>query len=83
MQVNTAELKAQLSRYLKMVREGKTIDVTSHSHPVAKIIPHGDIDTPEVIQPTRKIEDLKSITGIHRKKSVDAVQTLLDDRNNR
>jgi prevent-host-death family protein len=39
MQVSMKELKANLSRYLKAVRAGKDVVVTSRGHPVARLVP--------------------------------------------
>ena len=81
--INTVELKTHLGRYLRKVRKGETIDVTSHSHPVAKIVPYAEKEKPLVIEPTRSMEELKSITGIKTRIPIDAVQILLEDRGKR
>jgi len=39
MEVSVRELKANLSRYLKLIEEGKTMDVTKYRRKVARIVP--------------------------------------------
>ncbi|MFL1378716.1 MULTISPECIES: type II toxin-antitoxin system Phd/YefM family antitoxin [unclassified Nocardiopsis] len=46
MQVGIKELRDGLSRHLSEVREGRTITVTDHGRPIARIIP---IDTPTTL----------------------------------
>lgn len=50
MEVSIRELKSQLSRYLRLVKKGQELTVTSHHQPVARltaIIPPGE-GLPEV-----------------------------------
>lgn len=42
MQASIKDLKNNLSSYLKMVGRGQELIITSHHHPVAKIIPISD-----------------------------------------
>jgi prevent-host-death family protein len=37
--VSVAKLKSNLSRYLAAIRKGTEIVVTSHRHPIARIVP--------------------------------------------
>jgi len=39
MHVSVRELKNSLSRYLRMVKQGQTLEVTSHRLPVARLSP--------------------------------------------
>lgn len=41
MDIGVRELRDGLSRYLVSVRNGHTITVTDHGHPVARIVPAG------------------------------------------
>lgn len=81
--VSTAELKTRLGRYLKMVRKGETIDITSHRHPIARLAPCSPENHPEVIEPTRPLEDLKNLLAVPLRKPVDGVSLLLEDRRRR
>lgn len=80
--VNVATLKEKLSYYLGLVREGEEIVVTSHRQRVARIVPP---TTPyaEVTGPSRPVKDLRKIKGIKPRRSISAVQTLLEDRRRR
>jgi prevent-host-death family protein len=61
MDVGIRELRDGLSRFISEVREGRTVTVTDHGHPVARIVP---VDEPSaldrliaegrVIPPTRR-----------------------------
>jgi len=79
--VSVAELKAHLGRYLDWVRKGKTVIVTSHRHPVARIerIPsaHG---TPRAAPPRLPSAALDALTPLRLARPVDAVSLLLEDR---
>lgn len=76
---STAELKTHLGRYLKMVRNGETVDVTSHRHSVAKLVPYSGQD-PSVTEPVRSMKELKRVRGLRSGKTVDGLKLLLEDR---
>jgi prevent-host-death family protein len=80
--VNVATLKEKLSYYLRLVKEGQEIVVTSHRHRVARILPPST-PSAEVTKPSRPVKDLKKLKGIKRRRSMSAVQRLLDDRRRR
>ena len=44
MQVSVRELKNNLSKYLKLVRQGEPVVVTSHGTPVARLLPIPEIE---------------------------------------
>lgn len=48
--VGVAELKARLSRYLRLVRRGEALTVLDRDTPVARILPY-DAPEPLVIRP--------------------------------
>ncbi|MBM2806711.1 MAG: Antitoxin [Deltaproteobacteria bacterium] len=80
--VNVATLKEKLSYYLGLVKKGQEVVVTSHRHPVARILP-SDAPTVRILEPTRQVKDLLKIKGVKRRRSVSAVETLLSDRRRR
>lgn len=80
--VNVATLKEKLSYYLGLVKKGQEIVVTSHRHPVARILPC-EAPTVRILEPTRPVKDLLKIKGVKRRRSVSAVETLLSDRRRR
>lgn len=76
---STANLKARLGRYLRMVRNGETVAVTSHRHYVAKLVPFNDRD-PAIREPVRPMKELRRLCGLRSGKSVDGLKSLLEDR---
>ncbi len=81
--VSTAELKTHLGRYLRMVRNGESIDVTSHRHSIARLVPCSAENDLEIIEPTRPMRDLQNIETVRLRKPVDGVDILLEDRRRR
>lgn len=57
MEIGVRELRDQLSRHLAEVRQGRTVTVTDHGRPIARIVP--------VQQPT-KLEQLRAEGRIQR-----------------
>jgi len=80
--VNVATLKEKLSHYLGLVKRGEEIIVTSHRHPVARLMP---TSTPsdQIIVATRPVEDVLKVKGVQRRRSVSAVDMLIADRRRR
>jgi prevent-host-death family protein len=81
--VTTAELKARLSKYLRLVRAGEIVQVTSHRHPVAHVIPHPGHQQVLFDSPTRPISDLKEVRGVDPLKAIEVSDVLVDDRQRR
>jgi prevent-host-death family protein len=81
--VSVATLKSNLSRYLAAVKKGKEIVVTSHRHPIARIVPPEKTlaDDLKIIPAKKPISSLKKIKGI--KLDIDLVAELLADRRRR
>lgn len=80
--VNVATLKERLSYYLGLVQKGEEVTVTSHRHPVARLIPtstHSD----HIIASTRPVKDVLKVKGVHHRRSVSAVDMLIADRRRR
>lgn len=57
MEVGVRELRDQLSRHLAEVREGRTLTVTDHGRPIARIVP---------VQRPTKLEQLRVEGRIQR-----------------
>lgn len=57
MEIGVRELRDQLSRHLAAVREGRTVTVTDHGRPIARIVP---------IQRPTKLEQLREEGRIQR-----------------
>jgi prevent-host-death family protein len=80
--VSVATLKSNLSGYLDAVKNGKEIIVTSHRHPIAKLVPVGNSTIDLEIMPAKKpISSLKKIKGISL--NFDPLKFLLEDRRRR
>jgi len=80
--VNVATLKEKLSHYLGLVKKGQEVVVTSHRHPVARILP-SSAPAARIMEPTRPVKDLLKVKGVRRRRTVSAVDTLLADRRRR
>lgn len=53
--LNVSQLKAKLSHYIRMVRQGREFIITDHKLPVAKIVP---IDELIISEPTASFHSL-------------------------
>jgi prevent-host-death family protein len=75
-------VKGNRSRYLAAVKEGKEIVVTSHRHPVARIVPmEKTADDLQIIPAEKPGSTLKKIKGLNLE--VDLLADLLADRRRR
>ncbi len=80
--VSVATLKSNLSAYLDAVKKGQEITITSHQHPIARLVPLvKSIEGLGIIPATKPISSLKKIKGISLK--FDPLQFLLEDRRRR
>ncbi len=80
--VGVAQLKSKLSHYLKAVKRGKEITVTSHRHSIARIVPLENASADLKIVSARKpVSSLKKLKAVKLK--VDLVADLLADRRQR
>ena len=78
--VSVAALKNNLSHYLAAAKNGREIIVTSHRHPIARIVP-AQTAAPEklrIIPAKKPVSSLRKIKGF--KLNVDLVADLLADR---
>ncbi len=81
---SVVDLKTHMGRYLALVKRGETIIVTSHRHPVARLM--GVVaDTGELsmIPPDRPVKDLTEISPLRLSSAVEGVDVLLADRQRR
>jgi len=85
--VNVATLKAELSRYLRLVQAGEQVVVLDHKMPVARIIPfERDLTVAfEVVHAKTSFADFFKMRGPkpEKKPLVDSLQILLKDRSSR
>lgn len=86
MSVNIANLKAELSKYLRRVQSGGEVIVLDRSHPIARIVPYKEA-TPfklEVMAPASDPKGLASYLArpLHGL-TVDGARVLLEARKRR
>ena len=81
--VSVATLKTNLSRYLAAAKNGKEIVVTSHRHPIARIVPPHTTPAADlkIIPAKTPVSSLRKIKGVRL--DVDLVAELLADRRRR
>lgn len=81
--VSVAQLKSKLSHYLTAAKNGQEVLITSHRHPIAKIVPIDETEADDlVIIPAKKpASTLKKIKGMNL--PFDPVDWLLEDRRRR
>jgi prevent-host-death family protein len=76
--VSIADLKANLTRYLRKVRGGQTVTIFDRDTPIAQIVPC-EVETPlEIRRATRKPSQLRLPRP--PAKSTDSLSELLHDR---
>ena len=81
---SVVDLKTHLGRYLGLVEHGETILVTSHRHPVARLVGlERSTDRSDVLPPERPVSNLAGIGPVKLARQVDGVASLLGDRNRR
>jgi prevent-host-death family protein len=81
--VSVATLKNNLSRHLAAVRRGEEIVITSHRHPVARIVPAEKplMDDLKIIPARKPVSSLKRIKGMDLQ--AESLAELLADRRRR
>lgn len=82
-QVGVAELKNNLSRYLRSVEAGEELEVTDHDRPIARLIPVGTKTRLEIRPPLRPFSEIRDKVYPPTSGSVDYVELLLEDRRRR
>ncbi len=83
-QVKTAELKAKLSEYLRLVRRGESVTVLDREQPIARIVPY--VSGPALrVRPGRRSAPRLGDVPLPRPLGVksDVVAMLLADRRRR
>jgi antitoxin (DNA-binding transcriptional repressor) of toxin-antitoxin stability system len=80
---SVVELKAHLSRFLRLAQEGHTIEVLSHRQAVARIVPATQPPESLVVPPDRPVSELEGLKGVRISSGADPVAALLRDRSRR
>jgi len=77
--VKVAELKANLSAYLRAAREGQQVTVCDRDTPVARIVPYEASGDLLVVRPAvHALHDFRLPSPV--KRSVDSLAALLEER---
>ncbi|HEX9501299.1 MAG TPA: type II toxin-antitoxin system prevent-host-death family antitoxin [Thermoanaerobaculia bacterium] len=80
--VKISELKAHLSKYLRHVRRGHTVEIMDRDTPVARVVPYEERPSGLVVRPAiGRMRDLKIPRG--RKIKTDIVALIREDRDAR
>ncbi len=80
-QVKTGELKAKLSKYLRMVQAGDEVQVLDRQNPIARILQIDKDSRPSFRAPLKDPSGLKKLVSkVKSTPSIDIVQLLIEDR---
>lgn len=78
---SVVDLKTHMGRYLSRVKQGETIIVTSHRHPVARLMGVTDAqDDLALIPPERSLTDLEALSPLRLSRATHGVDLLFADR---
>jgi prevent-host-death family protein len=82
--VKIAELKDNLSKYLRAVERGAEVEVTDRDRPIARIVPIADGDDGiTVIPPTRPFAGFRRRRFRPVRRRFDSLELLLEERQER
>jgi len=82
--VKIAELKDQLSRYLRAVENGAEVEVTDREHPIARIVPVSRTGSSIVVRPPiRPLSTVRSARHAPVRWDVSSLDMLLEERQQR
>ncbi len=81
--VGVAELKNNLSRHLRLVEAGESIEVTDHDRPVARLVPIEAKSSLTLRPPLRPFSEIRDKVYPRLAPEVDYVELLLEDRRKR
>ena len=82
-QVGVAELKNNLSRYLRSVEAGEELEVTDHERPIARLIPVETKTRLALRPPLRPFSEIRDQVYPTLELPFDPVDLLLEDRRRR
>ncbi len=81
--VGVAELKNNLSRHLRSVEAGETIEVTDHDRPIARLVPIESKTRLDVRAPLRPFSEIRDRVYEPANWPVSSLDLLLEDRSKR
>jgi len=81
---SVVDLKTHMGRYLARVKRGEMIVVTSHRHPVARLMGvEPDAGGLSLISPERPLSELTDLLPVRLSQAIDGVDALIADRQRR
>ncbi len=81
--VGVAELKNNLSRYLRTVEAGEELEVTDHDRPIARIAPVGPRSSLVIRPPLRPFAEIRDLVYEPANWPTSSLELLLEDRRQR
>ena len=81
--VKIAELKDNLSRYLRAAEKGASVVVTDRDRPVAQIVPILSEEGVEIVPAARPFSSLRDRRFPPTRTPIDSLALLLDERSGR
>ena len=81
--VKIAELKDNLSRYLRAAERGASVVVTDRDRPVARLVPVLIEEGIEVLPATRAFSSLRDRRYARTRSAMDSLSLLLEERGTR
>jgi len=82
--VKIADLKNQLSRYLRAVEQGAEIEVTDRHRPIVRLVPAGAAESRiRIIAARRPFAEVRNRRYARARWRVDSLQLLLEERGKR
>ena len=81
--VRIAELKDQLSKYLRAVEQGEEVEVTDRDRPIARLVPVPDDDGVVLLPPTRSFSSIRRRRYRPANWGVSSTDLLLEERQRR
>ena len=81
--VKIAELKDQLSRYLREVERGAEVEVTDRNRPIARIVPIPADEGPRIVPARRPFAEVRDRRFTPARWSVSSTDLLLEERQQR
>jgi prevent-host-death family protein len=81
--VKIAELKNQLSKYLRAVERGETVEVTDRDRPIARIVPVPEAERLTIIPAKRPFSEIRDREYPPSRLPVPITDVLREERGNR
>ena len=81
--VSVASFKSHLRHFLELAKHGEEVVITSHRHPVGKLVPHVQREKLRILSARRPFSALWKLKGVKPLRPVNVVALLREDRDRR